>query len=96
MGGRVMGYTMAIPDEMRKKYLERRRRDIEELNTAAAKSDPAPFIKVGHQLKGNALTFGYQELADVGARMEEAGNQQDWAVAKECLASLEHWLEAQK
>lgn len=90
-----MGYTMAIPDEMRKKYLERRRRDIEELTTASAAEDTAPFIKVGHQLKGNALTFGYQELAEVGARMEEAGNQANWVVARECLQSLRSWLAAQ-
>jgi HPt (histidine-containing phosphotransfer) domain-containing protein len=90
-----MGYTMAIPDEMRKKYLERRRRDIEELTAASASNDPAPFIKVGHQLKGNAITFGYQELADVGARMEDAGNQENWEIARECLDSLKAWLAAQ-
>ena len=89
-----MGYTMAIPDEMRKKYLERRKRDYEELARASEASDPAPFVRVGHQLKGNAITFGYQELADVGQRMEEAGQAADWSGARRCLAELEAWIAA--
>ena len=90
-----MGYTLVIPEEMRRKYLERRRRDVDELASAAESSDPAPFVKVGHQLKGNAITFGYKELADLGVRMEEAGQQQNWEEAKACLASLRSWVESQ-
>ncbi|RZA09706.1 MAG: Hpt domain-containing protein [Proteobacteria bacterium] len=90
-----MGYTMVIPEEMRKKYLERRRRDIEELSTASEAADTGPFIRVGHQLKGNALTFGYQELADVGARMEEAALAENWEEARACLSLLKSWWEKQ-
>lgn len=90
-----MGYTMVIPEEMRKKYLERRRRDVDELIAAAQSADPAPFVKVGHQLKGNAITFGYKDLADLGIRMEEAGQQENWDEAKACLATLRSWVEAQ-
>jgi HPt (histidine-containing phosphotransfer) domain-containing protein len=90
-----MGYTMVIPEEMRKKYLDRRRRDIEELLTASDAADTGPFVRVGHQLKGNALTFGYEELAEVGARMEEAALAENWAEARACLSSLKEWLEKQ-
>lgn len=89
-----MGYTMPIPDEMRKKYIERRRRDVEELSVASSSKDLAPFIKVGHQLKGNGITFGYQELADLGVRMEEAGLQENWNEVNACLAALKVWAEA--
>jgi len=87
--------AMTIPEEMRKKYLERRQRDINALIDAHGHGDFEIFVKVGHQLKGNAATFGYDELAVLGRRMEEAGESGSREEADSCLREFQDWLQKQ-
>lgn len=87
-----MSLAMAIPDEMRKKYLERRQRDAKILEESRLSGDFSEFVKLGHQLKGNAATFGYDELAEIGKRMEEAGENNDPAAADTSLDEFKKWI----
>jgi HPt (histidine-containing phosphotransfer) domain-containing protein len=87
-----MSYQMKIPDEMRAKYIERRQRDLEELKQALGAGNLEPFQRIGHQLKGNGATYGYDELGELGRRMEEAGNAKDSSVAEECLSKFIRWI----
>jgi len=87
-----MSIAMNVPPEARKKYIERRQRDAAELAEALAKGDLEPFVRIGHQLKGNAATFGYESLAVVGARMEELAQQGDKAGLAECLEEFRKWV----
>lgn len=91
-----MSIAMTIPEEMRRKYLERRERDYKILVETLAAGDYSEFIKQGHQLKGNAATFGYDELAEVGKRMEIAGANSDPALAEACLDELRKWIASKK
>lgn len=86
---------MKIPEEMRKKYTERRARDADVLMSALEAGELDTFQKVGHQLKGNAATFGYEPLAELGRKMEEAAQHQSLSEAKACLFSLKAWLQDQ-
>jgi HPt (histidine-containing phosphotransfer) domain-containing protein len=87
-----MSYQMKIPDEMRAKYIERRQRDLEELKKALSAGGLEPFQRIGHQLKGNGATYGYDELGELGRRMEEAGNAKDRALAEDCLSEFIRWI----
>ena len=87
-----MSIAMVIPEEMRKRYLERRERDFKVLEKSLAHGDLSEFLNLGHQLKGNAATFGYEELAEVGKRMEVAGESKDRATAESCLEEYRKWL----
>jgi HPt (histidine-containing phosphotransfer) domain-containing protein len=87
-----MSFKMNIPDEMLKKYHERRKRDLEELTKAMASRDYEPFRRIGHQLKGNGATYGYEELGRLGQKMEEAGNGKNSVEAESCLAELTSWV----
>jgi HPt (histidine-containing phosphotransfer) domain-containing protein len=89
-----MSYQMKIPDEMRVKYIERRQRDLEELKQAINAGNLEPFQRIGHQLKGNGATYGYEELGELGRRMEEAGNNKSTAEAEACLAEFIRWIAA--
>lgn len=89
-----MSYQMKIPDEMRAKYIERRKRDLDELRQAMAADNLEPFQRIGHQLKGNGATYGYDELGELGRRMEEAGDQKNLADAGACLEELTRWIAA--
>lgn len=89
-----MSYQMKIPDEMRAKYIERRQRDMEELKQALGAGNLEPFQRIGHQLKGNGATYGYEELGELGRRMEEAANGKSLPEAEDCLSELIRWISA--
>ncbi len=90
-----MSYVMQIPEEMRKRYLERRKRDIEELTVALEARNFEFFKSVGHQLRGNAITFGYEELSVLGERLEQVSAEANTQAAELCLIEYRNWLQKQ-
>ena len=91
-----MSFKMTIPDEMRKKYIERREKDMADLQEALAGSNLEPFKRIGHQLKGNGATYGYDELGELGHPMEEAAGSNQMDLARACLEELAGWIAAHK
>lgn len=63
---------MQIPIEARQKYLERRKQDVIACHKALEKKDFLFFERLGHQIKGNALTFGFAELTPLAIAIEVA------------------------
>lgn len=66
---------MLVPDEMLNRYFERRKRDLEECVRHLREGKMNFIEKVGHQLKGNAVTFGYPELSTIGKELEIAAQE---------------------
>ena len=87
-----MDTEMIIPEEARAKYIERRKKDIESLRSALAGRTFDEFKRIGHQLKGNAASFGYSDLEKVAIQMEAAGEKQDLHEASRQLGLFEQWL----
>lgn len=83
---------LIIPEEARQKYIERRKKDVESLRTALAMQTYDEFKRIGHQLKGNAASFGYMELEKVAIQLEAAGESQDAHEASRQLNLFEQWL----
>ena len=81
-----------IPDDLRQRYLERRSADLLTLTQALQQKDFSAFKQIGHQLKGNALTFGYAELAQIAELMEQAGISQDIDKSLKVIESFKLWL----
>lgn len=75
---------MQVPVELKRKYLDRRIEDIEVLLTSLEQGDYAPALKLGHQVKGNAVTFDFPHIAPLGAMIEAAAKIKD----KEKILSL--------
>jgi HPt (histidine-containing phosphotransfer) domain-containing protein len=75
---------MQVPVELKKKYLERRIEDIQFLIASLEKNDFEPALKLGHQVKGNAVTFDFPQIATFGQQIEMAAKNQN----KEELKSL--------
>ena len=64
--------TMQVPAEARQKYLERRKQDIIASKEALSKQDYSFLERLGHQVKGNAVTFGFDELTNIAVAIEQA------------------------
>ena len=87
-----MDLEMMIPEEARQKYIERRKKDIESLKDALSANSFDEFKRIGHQLKGNAASFGYSDLEKVAIHLEAAGMKQDRYEASQQLGLFEQWF----
>ena len=68
---------MQVPVELKIKYLSRRRLDIQKLKTSLDQGDYSFAAKLGHQVKGNAVTFDIPQIAFIGLEIEKAAKKQD-------------------
>jgi HPt (histidine-containing phosphotransfer) domain-containing protein len=89
---RVADMSIEIPDEVRIKYFERRKTDVQKCTEAIANKDFKFLQKVGHDLKGNALTFGFEPLAAIGENLENAAIEQNIDTARDCVTKMNTYL----
>lgn len=85
-----------IPYEIRLKYLERRKTDLQECKTALLKNDFDTFIRVGHQVKGNASTYGFDDLGTIAIHLEDSALHKDIPNLKSGLLAFEKFLDEAK
>ncbi len=81
-----------IPDEARQKYIERRRTDLENCKKALQQKDFDTIARVGHQIKGNASTFGYDELGTIAIEMEKSALSKDTGKLDSALSRFSKFL----
>lgn len=87
-----MDTDMIIPEDARQRYLERRKIDLQTLKDALSRSSFEEFKHIGHQLKGNAISFGYPELEKIALQLEVASDSQNLTAATNLVTALEAWL----
>jgi HPt (histidine-containing phosphotransfer) domain-containing protein len=68
---------MEVPHDMQIRYLENRKKDLERCLDFLESSNFSELEKVGHQLKGNGVTFGFAELSDIGFHLQVAANKRN-------------------
>lgn len=79
---------MHILPEHKKKYLQRRIEEIEQLNAGLNTNNLDVAISIGHRLKGNGETFGYPDISAIGIAMENAAHQNNKVEVKEQIDKL--------
>jgi len=67
----------AIPYEMRLLYLQRRKTDLINCQKAFESQDFSFLEKVGHQVKGNALSYGFDDLSPIATALEAAAQEKN-------------------
>jgi HPt (histidine-containing phosphotransfer) domain-containing protein len=92
-GLNIMTDEIIIPDDLRQRYLQRRLQDVAALSEAVKICNFDLFKQVGHQIKGNALTFGYKELEKIAENLEQAGDAKDKIQSLRTLEALKLWLD---
>jgi hypothetical protein len=83
---------MEVPEEIRSRYMERRKRDLEQCLNSLQTSNYVEIEKVGHQLKGNGLTFGYADLSQIGKQLEKAASKKDIPSVESALKEFSEWV----
>lgn len=82
-----------ITNEMKERYLNRRQEELIELNNAIMEKNYEPAVRIGHILKGNGSTFGFNELSELGKDIEEAAENEDEVILKLLVNSLQVFLQ---
>lgn len=86
---------MDIPENMKVTYIERRRKDYIDCLAAIESKNADVLKRVGHQMKGNALSFGFDDLAGIGENLENAAEKKDWEQIKVCVTQFGSYLQKQ-
>ena len=84
--------SIEIPEDARKKYFERRKTDLQKCTEAITTLDYKFLQKVGHDLKGNAVTFGFEPLASIGENLETVAIEQNLDKVKTNIAKMNSYL----
>ncbi len=66
-----MSEKINLPVEMCENYLERRLEELSALKKNQTQPDFLLLKKWGHQIKGNAKSFGFDELTSIAIRFEK-------------------------
>lgn len=83
---------MQVPTELKLKYLKRRTQDIEKLRALMIQNDFKEAAKLGHQVKGNAVTFEFPQMVSLGVAIEKAAQLRDQGALNDLLNKMESMI----
>lgn len=86
---------MEVPFDLQVQYLQRRRQDLENCIRSLELENFSELEKVGHRLKGNASTFGFNDLSVIASELEEAAHTRDSQTLEKTLDEFSSWLNRQ-
>jgi HPt (histidine-containing phosphotransfer) domain-containing protein len=81
--------VQSVIAELRSAYLRSLSQRLEALHSAAAARDFKAILAHAHQLKGSGRSYGFPEISDLAARIEEAGQAHQGSVVESLLIELE-------
>ena len=87
---------MQVPVELKIKYLDRRIQDIEKLKSLLEQDDYSFAAKLGHQVKGNAVTFEVPQIAQIGVDLEKAAILKDKAQVNVLAGEMKSIIESEQ
>lgn len=73
-------------------YLDNRRKDIEQIYECLEKGDYETIRRLGHCMKGSGGGYGFDEITDLGAAIEQAAIQCNAGRIVEQLVCLGEYL----
>ena len=83
---------MVVPSDLLVRYRERRKKDLENCLHSLHEGNFKVIQTIGHQLKGNGLTFGFQELSIIGGDLERAALAHDLNKLPLALEHFSQWV----
>ncbi|HKV56220.1 MAG TPA: Hpt domain-containing protein [Candidatus Binataceae bacterium] len=67
--------------------------DIQPIVAAANAGDFDALSRIGHRLKGEGGSYGFDSVSEYGAEIERAAKMRDAAAVLQCAARLAEYLE---
>jgi HPt (histidine-containing phosphotransfer) domain-containing protein len=79
--------------DLAEQFVRKRRESLPRLLALIAANDMGELRRLGHELKGTAGSYGFQELSHAGAALEAAGVAEDTGRAREAVDRIGAFLE---
>jgi len=73
-------------------FLENRQKDLEMLEKVIQENDFESLKSIGHNLKGVGGGYGFLEITEIGAAIEESAKAANLEVASENIKKLSYYL----
>ena len=86
--------SFEISDEVRTLYFQRRCTELEECRKALRVHNFKFLRKVGHDLKGNAETFGFAPMSEFGDQLESAALEKNMSHAERAVNTINEYLKS--
>ncbi len=81
-----------IDADARKRYASRRQQDLQQCLESLKAKDFETLETIGHNLKGNGISFGYPELSRLGEELEISAKNTNFHKAQNCVHQFEEWI----
>ncbi len=81
-----------ISHDMRKRYLDRRSKDVKDCSAKLLDPDWDYFERLGHQLKGNAASYGYVDLGSIAFEIEQSALNKNFSKLKNDVNAFKNWV----
>ncbi|MFC1522049.1 response regulator [Elusimicrobiota bacterium] len=73
-------------------FLDKRRKDVQRLNDLIDKKDFEAISQLGHMLKGDGKSYGFDEISNIGVGLETSGHNKDINSIISLVADYESYL----
>jgi signal transduction histidine kinase/CheY-like chemotaxis protein/HPt (histidine-containing phosphotransfer) domain-containing protein len=77
-------------------YLERRTQELIQMEELIKKKDLKTLARIGHQLKGSAKSYGFEELGNLGSDLEVASQQGEFEQSKSIVGRIHQMISEYK
>lgn len=74
------------------KFVAHRERDVVTIRAAIEQGDLETIARLGHNMRGNGVSYGFPDVSAIGERLETAAGAKDDVSIREALTSLEAWV----
>ncbi|MEZ0391990.1 MAG: Hpt domain-containing protein [Pseudobdellovibrionaceae bacterium] len=81
-----------IDHEAKERYTSRRQMDLLRCRECMKRNDLSEIETIGHNLKGNGISFGFPELSRLGEEMENSAKNSDHSQVQKLIDRFEEWL----
>ncbi len=78
--------------EQIERYLGRRKDDFEKCRQAVNNNEFEFVQNVGHQIRGNGSSFGFDILGEIGGELEDASKTRDLNSLQKAMARFQDFL----
>jgi HPt (histidine-containing phosphotransfer) domain-containing protein len=85
-----------IDNEAREKYKDRRKLDLIHCRESLKSRNYDVIQTIGHNLKGNGISFGFPELSTLGEEMENSAKESNSFELEDLINRFEQWVTAQE
>ncbi len=92
MGNKIFLKIDRDIEELVPGYLKNRRLDIDKISDALDQGDFDTARILGHAMKGNGKSYGFEEISNIGLAIESSGIQKDPEIIRSALEKLLDYL----